>query len=274
MNNTPLRYPGGKSKIYNRIVSILEKNFDHTNITYVELFAGGAGVALKLLYHKKVKIIHLNDADYSIYILWKMILEKNKELKEKIQNAVFTIEEWNKQKNIFEQFKKNKIVNDLDLAYSVLYLNRCNYSGIITGGVMGGLQQNGTYKMNARFNQKKLCNQLSWIYQQRKNIKITNEDAKVILQQLHNRNMFVYLDPPYVLNGKRLYFKYFQEIDHILLQQAVSKLNCKWIMTYDNVDVIKQLYSDFYQSDLDIQYTMNTKKKITEIMIYSNNTIV
>lgn len=53
-NYSPLRYPGGKGKMYNRIVKILEEN-KLIRCTYIELFVGGSNLALNLLFKGKVK---------------------------------------------------------------------------------------------------------------------------------------------------------------------------------------------------------------------------
>lgn len=69
---SPLRYPGGKGKISNFVKDILFLN--NVSGNYVEPFAGGAGVGLKLLLHNCVKDIYLNDKDRSIYAFWYSVL--------------------------------------------------------------------------------------------------------------------------------------------------------------------------------------------------------
>lgn len=268
---TPLRYPGGKAKIYNKVSKILEDNFENNNIHYIEPFAGGAGLALKLLYNDKVSSIHLNDYDYSIYILWKIILNQPKKLINKVKKAIFTIEEWKKQKNTYITFKKGKKVKEIELAYCVLYLNRCNRSGIITGGVIGGMKQEGNYKMDCRFNKDTLCNQIQWISDNRDRITVTNYDAKSFLLERFPDNSFINIDPPYVEKGKQLYLNYFLEQDHIDIFNSVNQIINKWMITYDDTIFIRNLYTSFRQDDLEIQYTVAKKVKKTERIIYSNN---
>lgn len=53
-NFSPLRYPGGKGKMYNQTVKILKEN-NLIGCTYIEPFAGGANLALNLLFKGQVK---------------------------------------------------------------------------------------------------------------------------------------------------------------------------------------------------------------------------
>ena len=99
MSISPLRYPGGKAKVYKRIVNLLEKN-NKLNITYIEPFAGGCGLALMLLKNNKVSNLILNDIDKSIYCFWKSVLEYNGEFCEMIEKATISLEEREIQKLI------------------------------------------------------------------------------------------------------------------------------------------------------------------------------
>ena len=47
-NLSPLRYPGGKSKLAD-FIGLTIQNLNMPNCTYIEPFAGGSGVALSLL---------------------------------------------------------------------------------------------------------------------------------------------------------------------------------------------------------------------------------
>ena len=102
---------------------------------YAEPYAGGCGLALKLLVNNLVDELHLNDIDRSIASLWACIIEQPEELSQLISTAKLDMEEWYKQKGI--QNLKDSI-DPLDLAFSTLYLNRTNRSGIIKAGVIGG----------------------------------------------------------------------------------------------------------------------------------------
>jgi DNA adenine methylase len=169
---SPLRYPGGKSFLSKFLVDVIDYNYPID--TYIEPFAGGAGAALALLINNHVKQIILNDADDLIYKFWHVTLNRSKELAEKIKATPINIKEWKKQKAILS----NKHADDLDIAFATLFLNRCNRSGIIfTGGPIGGYEQAGTWKVDARFNKENIIDRIKTIAQYKGQIKIYNFDA-------------------------------------------------------------------------------------------------
>ncbi len=265
---TPLRYPGGKIKLYAFMKALINKNFKNKPI-YVEPFAGGCGLALKLLQNDVVEKIIINDNDNAIYCFWHSILYNNSEFIKMVESASFTIKEWNYQKNIYmNQHKYNK----LEIGFSTFYLNRCNRSGIITAGPIGGKLQDGEYKMDCRFNKDTLTETIRSIYKLKKRIKLHHTDAIKFIKYIDNKyeNLFIYLDPPYVKKGKELYKNHFTEKDHVRLCKSVMKLNSDWFITYDNSELIKNIYGDFYNEIFYLRYTIAGEKKGEEIAIYKN----
>ena len=100
MNYSPLRYPGGKAKFSPCVKGIIHKSEDKIE-TYIEPFAGGAGVALDLLFSGEVKRIVINDYDKAIYSFWRAVIEETDRLIELIKNTEVTIGEWYKQKEVY-----------------------------------------------------------------------------------------------------------------------------------------------------------------------------
>ncbi|SHH57936.1 DNA adenine methylase [Sporanaerobacter acetigenes] len=271
---SPLRYPGGKTKLYKYTKKLIEHN-NLVGCTYVEPFAGGCGLAIGLLHTNIVNNIILNDIDRSIYAFWKTVLDRNEELIEKIDTTPITIDEWHKQKEI----QDSKFDADLfELGFSTLFLNRTNFSGIIKAGPIGGHDQNGPNKLDCRFNKKDIIRKLKLIKAHREQIQFYNEDAIDffnILNELNHDNFFIFLDPPYFENGPGLYTNFYTEEDHRNLARHVSELNHNWIVTYDNVDKIKEIYQEynFESKEYSLRYSAYNKYEGTEIMFYSNNLI-
>lgn len=271
---SPLRYPGGKTKLYKYTKKLIKHN-NLLGCTYVEPFAGGCGLAIQLLHTNIVNRIILNDIDRSIYAFWKTVLDDNKKLINKILNTPITIDEWHKQKKI----QNNKLNADLfELGFSTLFLNRTNFSGVIKAGPIGGYNQDGTNKLDCRFNKKDIIRKLELIYAYRNQIQFYNEDAIdffEILNQMNQDNIFIFLDPPYFEKGPGLYTNFYTEEDHKKLAHQVSNLNHNWIVTYDNVDKIKEIYREYnlFFNEYSLRYSAQKKYKGTEIMFYSNNLI-
>ena len=171
MNYSPLRYPGGKNKISAFIAKICVDN--NINGHYVEPYCGGAAVALFLLLEGFVSKITINDKDRSIYAFWHSVLNKTNHLCDLIQKTDITLDEWNRQ---FEIQKRKNEVDLLALGFSTFFLNRTNRSGIINARPIGGLNQEGDYKIDCRFNKIDLINRIKTIAKRKKDIRLYRKD--------------------------------------------------------------------------------------------------
>ncbi len=268
---SPLRYPGGKGQMYDTIVQILQDNHLE-NCNYIEPFAGGAGVALKLLSNGIVKSITLNDFDLSIYAFWYSILYDTERFIRKIITVEINMQEWKKQR-IIQLEKEN--VPLFDLGFSTFFLNRTNRSGIIKGGVIGGKNQDSFYKMDCRFNKKRLIALIEKISTLKDKITIYNLDAEDFIIQVKQKNSFYFIDPPYFCKGKQLYTNFFKPEDHLSLFKTIQKnlKNRSWMVTYDKCDEIYQIYKKQKYRIMSLNYSAQNKKKAEEYMFYKNITI-
>lgn len=263
---SPLRYPGGKSSLSKFFSKVLDEI--SVNGYYVEPYAGGAGAALELLFHERIENIVINDYDRSIYAIWYCILNKTDELIQKVLKSKLTIKEW----YVIKSMSKNKKANLIDLGYAAFYLNRTNRSGIVKGGPIGGIEQNGKWKIDARFNKNQLVERIEKIASYKKRIKLYNKDGIELMQNYKKENnSFIYVDPPYYDKGSSLYYNHYKENDHKLLSNFLNKNNrMNWILTYDNVEPIRNLYSKRKQQDFNINYHAASPRVGNEIMIFSD----
>lgn len=268
---SPLRYPGGKTILYEKVKNIINENVNN-NCTYIEPFAGGCGLALRLLFNNNVERIIINDYDYAIYCVWDSILNNVEEYIEKISNIAVNLDEWNKQHDIYENKQK---YTKIDIAVATLFLNRTNISGVIKGGPIGGNKQNGKYKIDCRFNKKTLVDKIIKIHDYKDKIELYNMEANDFINNVilnRDDNIFIYLDPPYFQKGPILYKNFFKKENHEKLSNVVkSNLEkYKWIITYDNNENIKEMYDKYKIEIFDLPYSAGNNKKGKEIMIYSN----
>lgn len=268
---TPLRYPGGKQRLAPFIEEIIACN-RLIGGHYVEPYAGGAGVAIELLLENRVNHIHLNDSSTHIFTFWSCALNYTDELCGRIRNASLTIDEWKRQREILRHPDKH---SHIDIGFSVFYLNRCNRSGVLSGGVIGGLNQTGNYKMDARFSRNDLIRRIELIASRKSSITLHNLDAEQYIQQhiptLPN-NTLVYLDPPYYTKSSRLYLNHYKPEDHIRIANTVQeKLQHRWVVSYDGVQPIIEQYSNRRQFVYQLQYNAAEVYKGTEIFIFSDN---
>ncbi len=268
---TPFRYPGGKTKLYSYILNILKVN-SLENCTYIETFAGGAGLAIKLLQNKKVERIIINDNDYAIYCVWNLIVNNSELLCEFINSVPLSTAEWQKHRYIYNN---QNSFSDIEIGLSAFFLNRTNVSGILKGGVIGGYSQLGTNKIGARFNRIDLVKKVVEIAKYRESIDIYKMEAVDFINTIIPKydNVFIYLDPPYVNKGPSLYKNSYSHDDHKLLAKTISECKQKWLITYDNCEFINELYSNFRKEVLTILYSAGKVKFGDEIAIFNHNLI-
>ena len=88
---SPLRYPGGKSKLIPYVIETLELN-QLNGGTYIEPFAGGAAIAWHLLSENYVERVYINDLNASVYAFWYCVLNRTSEFCELIENTPVTID--------------------------------------------------------------------------------------------------------------------------------------------------------------------------------------
>lgn len=268
-----LRYPGSKKKLVDFVQDVIVSN-NLLGGTYVEPFAGGASVALCLLYTEYVNKIIINDVDRSIYAFWFSILNDTENFCRLVWDTDVSVDEWDKQRKIQE----NKMeANFLELGFSTFYLNRTNRSGIIKGGIIGGREQSGKWKIDCRYNKKDLIKRIEKIALYNNRIQIHNQDAiEFIMSIIPNMraNTFIYFDPPYYNQGAALYANFYTHESHKELADFIRGLDCKWMLTYDYTPDILALYGDIEKRLLTLSYTAAKKVKGREMIAFCDKLII
>ncbi len=263
---TPLRYPGGKSRLTPYLIKILKLN-QLLDGHYVEPYAGGAGLAISLLVKGYVRYVHLNDIDDSLYAFWYSVLNFTNELCDLIKKAAISVDEWKKQREIYLNRHKHDL---LTVGFATLYLNRTNRSGILNAGIIGGKNQTGKYKIGARFNKETLIEKIKRIAFYKQRIRIYNQDACDFISEVSRvlpRNTLIYLDPPYYQKGQDLYTNFYSHEDHLSISFIVSSLNQYWMITYDNTPEIIKMYKKYRLFSYSLAYSAQKKYIGKEILI-------
>ncbi len=268
---SPLRYPGGKGKL-SEFLKLIFKNNLLCDGHYVEPYAGGASVALDLLFSEYAGRVVINDLDRSVYSFWHSTIYRTEELCELINKASLSLAGWRRQKEI-QLHKSNCSL--LKLGFSTFYLNRTNRSGILNGGVIGGINQKGTWKIDARFNKSELINRIRRIGSYKDRVSVYNLDAceliRKIVKSIPRKTLF-YLDPPYFHKGQKLYVNYYKPEDHEVVAKTVMGLkNCRWVVSYDYTPEITKLYHQFPRRRYSINYSASKHGKGDEVMFFSDN---
>ena len=271
MHYSPLRYPGGKNKLSAFIGNICIENV--INGHYVEPYCGGSSVALFLLLEGFVNKIVMNDKDRSIYAFWHSVLINTEELCDKIKNTEITIDEWKKQKEV--QSRKER-ADLLELGFSTFFLNRTNRSGIINAGVIGGIEQAGTYLIDCRFNKDELIKRIQKIADRKDDIRLYKEDALKLIDKIQKEtkdiNVIFYFDPPYYYKASSLYMNHYKSNNHKLVSKKIKNIkNTHWIVSYDNVSEIRELYSNCQKKEYSVKHIAHSSRDGQEILFFSSN---
>lgn len=267
---SPLRYPGGKGKLAPFIQRVFEINH-LLDGHYAEPYAGGASVALSLLSNEYASHIHINDLDRSIFAFWHSVLEETEALSRLVRDTPVTVAQWRRQR-VVQRRKQTESL--LELGFSTFFLNRTNRSGIIaSGGVIGGKNQNGHWKIDARYNAAELVQRIQHIAAFRDRISIYNLDAEDFLGlaavQLPERSL-VYLDPPYYVKGQQqLYASYYRTADHARIAESLVSCPWRWMVSYDAAPEILKLYRGYSRVMYGLRYTAAESYVGEEAMFFS-----
>lgn len=267
---SPLRYPGGKACLAGFLADVIDLN-DLRGCSYFEPYAGGAGAALSLLRDGVVSRIFINDADERVNAFWVSVLDESERFVERVLSAPLTMDEWYRQREVCANPGAH---GRFDVGFAAFFMNRCNRSGVLTGaGPIGGLEQKGEWKLGVRFSREPLAERILKLARVREQIHITRLDALDFLKTAlplgkDRKKVFVYLDPPYVHKGQRLYLNSYETKDHAQLARYIKgQGTVPWLMSYDDTDVVRELYSDQQLTSLPMRYSLQTKRSAKELVI-------
>lgn len=270
---SPLRYPGGKRKLAGLLKAVFEAN-GLCDGTYVEPYAGGAAVALSLLLDHYAWRVVINDADPNVFAFWWAVLNDTEGLLRLIHDTPVDMDQWHRQKQVL---KSDMLDSRLERGFAAFFMNRTNRSGIIGGGVIGGQDQTGKYKIDARFNKLDLCRRIELIAQYKNRIDIHGLDALELMSRIVPTlpgKSLVYFDPPYYVKGRDLYANYYCHEDHIKIARTVRSLRVPWIVTYDDVPAIREMYTGERFAEFSLTYTAHEKRpRGAEVMFYRLNVL-
>lgn len=268
---SPLRYPGGKAKLSPFLVKLIQTN-DLGTPDYVEPYAGGAGAALRLLFEEYVDSITINDVDPRIYCFWQAAVKRTDRFLERLEKVPLTVTEWRKQREVYLRCDED---SPFDLGFATFYLNRTTRSGIVfNAGPIGGLDQTGNYKIDARFNRGQLGHRICRLGAYADRIIVSKLDGLNLLRRIGSdrskaRNTLVYLDPPYYVKGAELYLNRFDHDDHQALAEHLGEeMAFPWVMTYDSTPEINALYSDHSRVQFYLSYSAFERRTGEELLIH------
>lgn len=270
---SPLRYPGGKARLAPYVTHLLARQRPRPK-AYAEAFAGGAGAALRLLINNEVEHIYINDLDPGVASLWRCIFNNTEELANAVAQEEVSIDAWYRHAEIYRTPAGR---NDLELGFATFFLNRCNRSGILRARPIGGLDQTGDWKIDARFNRDNLIERIRNLGKYTNRVTLSEMDARKFIKSLEHQSddILLYVDPPYLVQGDRLYMDSLAEKDHQELSALLRETPLRWLLTYDaDKRITEQLYKGFRCVEFSILHTAQIQRTGAEYAIFGNQLIL
>ncbi|MFE4466422.1 DNA adenine methylase [Oerskovia sp. NPDC056781] len=270
---SPLRYPGGKARLAPFISSLIEAQ-DRAPVSFAEPFAGGAGAALRLLVDGSVEKVYLNDLNLGIASFWRAVFEEGERLAQVIETTKVDLDTWRLARDVYQA---GATETTFELGFATFLLNRCNRSGILDARPIGGFEQNGTWKIDARYNHVALAARVRKLWAYRDRVSVSALDGREFLTRLSTDepDVLVYVDPPYLVQGERLYLDSLSSGDHARLAKMLKSSDLRWFLTYD-VDsrITEDLYQGLRAATFDIAHTAQRQHVGEEIVVFSNGLII
>lgn len=263
--HTPLRYPGGKSRLSGFLKTVIELG-DWVDREYAEPYAGGAGAALTLLMDDVVPRIAINDLDPAVFRFWQAAVEESERFADRVRSVPLNLDEWRAQKDMY----RDPAAPDFERGFAMFYLNRTNRSGVLHAGVIGGQKQTGNYRIDARFNREELAKRIEAIGARAADITVTSIDGADFISTKLDEGAFVYADPPYYEKGGSLYLNAFDDAAHEALARILTRRpDAVWLLTYDDCAAIRKLYRGRDQGTFELPYSAHRSELAQELMVMS-----
>lgn len=247
-----IRYPGSKDKIKGLVLNLFPVEVLYSLwatdgcLHYCEPFFGSGAIGWTVLRSlPRAASVLVNDADPGIAALWRVVHSDHLSLVDKVRRFEPTVE-------AFNTFKAEDGRTDLDpaeQAFRKLALHQLSFSGLgyMAGGPIGGQGQRSEYNVDCRWHAERLvagiveCHRRANRYRK---FHVSNTDFSVALAKVPPYpNSFVYLDPPYYVQGGALYRYSFTDDDHRRLADALRAAKFRWLLSYDDHPRIRELYS-------------------------------
>lgn len=279
---SPLRYPGGKSRMASALADVFEGQFGLLDVeVWMEPFAGGAGAGLHLLERGVVCEVWLTERNPALAAFWRAVTANHQEFAARVRSCQPDMGDWHSAREIVAAQAAGDRLNDLDLGLAALIINRCSRSGMVNTrvGPIGGKSQSGRWHLRSRWNPDGLADRITLIGRMGERIRVTEGDGIARIAELDGsvgieEELLLFVDPPYLVQGNRLYEAGMSFVDHKTLASALTECAARWLLTYDSDERILGLYPGHRVLAYEIAYTANRCRVDEEYAVLSDNLAV
>lgn len=276
---SPLRYPGGKGRMAAELAELFSAQFGLMDVEiWIEPFAGGAGAGLHLLEQRVVEEIWLTEKNPALAAFWRTVVTNGDELAGRVRDCQPDMEIWHTSRDVVAEAQSGATVDQMALALAALVINRCSRSGMVTAAVgpIGGKNQNGRWHLRSRWNADGLADRIDWIWRHKCQIRVREGDGIDAIAELDGsvgieEELLLFVDPPYLVQGNRLYAAGMTLDDHKNLAYALENCAARWLLTYDADERIRDLYPGRRILAYEIHYSANSRRIDEEYAVFSDN---
>lgn len=279
---SPLRYPGGKARMAGALAEVFQSQFGLLDVeVWIEPFAGGAGAGLHLLDRGVVDEVWLTERNPALAAFWRTVTTNEDEFAARVRACQPDMDTWHAARELVAAQEGGTQIADLDLALAALVINRCSRSGMVNPrvGPIGGKHQNGPWHLRSRWNSAGLADRITLIGRLGNRIRVAEGDGIERIAELNGTvgiedELVLFVDPPYLVQGNKLYADGMSFDDHKNLAHALTNCAARWLLTYDSDERILGLYPGQRVLAYEIAYTANRRRVDEEYAVLSDNLAV
>lgn len=277
---SPLRYPGGKARMAPYLAQVVAAQWGPMDVeVWIEPFAGGAGAGLTLLDRDAVGEVWLCEANPALAALWRTLIGDAAGFASRVAALTPTLGLYQDSAALVAAVQHGQSVPDEDAALAAFVVNRCSRSGIVAPNVgpIGGKTQSGRWTVQSRFDPSRLAERIRDLAPLLERVRFLGADAIDYITDLDGSvgiedEVLLFVDPPYVREGNRLYAHGMTMSDHQRLADALNACPARWALTYDDEPVVADvLYPQRRVVEFDIAHTANRSRIDREHLVLSPN---
>lgn len=278
---SPLRYPGGKARMTEWLVDVFDHLYMPMDVeVWIEPFGGGAGAGLTALEQGTVEDVWICEANPALAAFWTTLTDEDGEgerLARRVESTVPDLVQFTAARETVAAGLAGEQVDRFELGFAAFLLNRCSRSGMVLPNVgpIGGKAQAGKDTIASRFHGPRLAERLRRVAGYGRSFRVHEGDALDYIEELDGvgfeEECFLFVDPPYIEEGNRLYAQGMDAAAHCRLAELLLSHPTPWVLTYDAHPVVLDLYPECPVYEFDIPHTANRQSVGTEYLVTGPN---
>ena len=251
---TPLRYPGGKSRAVTKMGQYLPDLREYEE--FREPFLGGGSVAIYLSKMYPHLRIWVNDLYEPLVNFWQQLQMFGPEIGSQLFKLKNFHPDPDSARGLFSESKE--IINDtkksnIDRAIAFYVVNKCSFSGLTESSSFSKQASESNFSFRG-------IEKLPEYQEIISNWHINNYSYEYLMETDNDKNIFMYLDPPYDIKDN-LYGRkgsMHKKFDHDRFAADCDKYTFPMMVSYNSSQLVKDRFSTWQAAEFDLTYTMRS----------------